>query len=412
MLVRILNYSQKLLDLHGRMRELADGRARPRIATPVVGKGLLAMALNRMGSLNALEQTRQSRFWPGFLGAPLPSADALGRVCDTLDLAPLRRMLHDLYDSVRRNKALRPPPHGLMLAMVDGHEMCASYLRCCPRCLRRTIAGADGLEYTQYYHRFSALSVVGDNSLPPLLLDVEEQQPGEDEVATTLRLLERALRDYPRAFDIISFDALYATGPVFNFVKSHGKEALAVFKHEERNLWQDAQALWPLTEPHTVFFKQGRCEVRELTGLKTWPQCESPVRLVRSDETREVSRQIKQEGRRVHEEEHTTWQWVTTLSAQQASAWGVVSMGHAHWGIENEGFNDLVNRWHIDHVYRHSVNAIMAMWLLTMLACNLFNIFYHRNLKAAVREACSTLHIAQLMRTELYQGLPLRPRAP
>ena len=41
-----------------------------------------------------------------------------------------------------------------------------------------------------------------------LLLDHEPHRPGEGEVATALRLLERVLGAYPRGFDLVLADAL------------------------------------------------------------------------------------------------------------------------------------------------------------------------------------------------------------
>ena len=90
----------------------------------------------------------------------------------------------------------------------------------------------------------------------------------------------------------------------------------------------------------------------------------------------------------------------------------MVHLGHARWTIENEGFNELVTRWHADHVYRHGDNAILVFWLLTLLTHNLFAAFYRRNLKPAVRRACSSLHISRMMSAELYADLSICPRGP
>jgi hypothetical protein len=103
---------------------------------------------------------------------------------------------------------------------------------------------------------------------------------------------------------------------------------------------------------------------------------------------------------------------VTTLTESQAATAAVVELGHARWVIENEGFNELVNRWHADHLYRHHPIAILALWLLLFLAYNLFMAFYHRNLKPALQRAHTTLHIASLLRAELLLGLPPCPSGP
>ena len=63
-------------------------------------------------------------------------------------------------------------------------------------------------------------------------------------VAAALRLLDRVLRAYPRAFDVLLGDALYADSRFFNYALDHGKDALAVLKDERRDLLQEAYALF------------------------------------------------------------------------------------------------------------------------------------------------------------------------
>lgn len=63
-----------------------------------------------------------------------------------------------------------------------------------------------------------------------------------------------------------------------------------------------------------------------------------------------------------------------------------------------------VNQWHADHVYKHDPVAMLAFWLLTMLAMNLFRAFYLRNLKPQRRRQSSTLHIARRLAAEPYRG--------
>jgi IS4 transposase len=94
---------------------------------------------------------------------------------------------------------------------------------------------------------------------------------------------------------------------------------------------------------------------------------------------------------------------VTTLPKAQASTHAILHLGHRRWGIENEGFNELVNQYHADHVYRHEPTAMLVFWLLTQLCLNVFTAFFRRNLKPAARAAMSMLHVARRMLAELYR---------
>jgi hypothetical protein len=162
-------------------------------------------------------------------------------------------------------------------------------------------------------------------------------------------------------------------------------------------------------------------QVWDHEGYTTWPQCAHPVRVVRSIETTTVKRQLaKQKAQREKrmpeqtEPEVTTseWVWVTTLPAAAAPTMAVVEMGHARWSIENDSFNELVNRWDGDHVYKHDPQSILIFWLLLSLSLNLFVAFYQRNLKPAIQKLYDTLAIARQILADLYVTLPIQPGGP
>ena len=385
---------------------IRDTRRRPPIPPSAIVRAMAVMFLSRLGSLNALEQSRPSRFWRRWLETSMPSADTVGRVGNLVQAEDLRSLLHDLYSRLKRMKALAPPGHGLMAAILDGHESHATFRRCCPACLERTIHTREG-DRIQYYHRHVALQLLGRDS--SVILDVEPQKPGEDEVATAIRLLERALPAYPRAFDVIVVDAIYADPRMFNHVLAHGKDIIAVLKANQPGLLEDARGLWEQTVPATSSYDGRSCTCWDIEGFTSWPQVTQPVRIVRSLEKRSVRRQIDRQV----EELSSDWAWVTTLSKPRASTAAVTQLGHGRWTIENQGFNELVNRWYADHVYKHQPNAMMVFWLMAVACLNLFLAFYRRDLKPAARRAASMLQIARMIAAELFAAIPAGPaRAP
>ena len=298
-----------------------------------------------------------------------------------LDGDGLRQVLRHVYFRRKRNKSLPGFFGGWIALVLDSHECCASFLRSCRACLTRTIRTVKG-ERTQYYHRLVAATLLCGGER--MLLDCEMQRPGEDEMACAIRLLERVLTQYPRAFDVVVADGLYLRADFFNFVTRHGKEVIAVLKDETRDLWKDAWGLFDGV-PQTPL-RRGRteCACWDIEGFTSWPGLDAAVRVVRSLERSVVRRQ--QDGRL--EERVSEWVWATSIPQARLSTEGVVRFGHGRWAIENEGgFNDLVNIWHADHVYKHATNAILAFWLLAMVAFNLFHAFLHRNLKPIRRAA-------------------------
>jgi hypothetical protein len=369
-------------------------------------QSVLVLYWARLGSLNALEMVRGASFWKRWLGQALGSADTVGRVHAQLENEGLRRGLQHVYGRLKRNKVLRGVGEW-DIGVLDGHENHASYRRHCSGCLKRTLHTEQG-EKIQFYHRQVTLMLRCEKMR--LLLDVEAQLPGENEVATALRLLERVLQAYPRAFQLLLGDALYAQAPFLNFLISHGKQVLLVLKQERRDLYQDVLGLLPLAAPQKGQYRSRDCLWWDVSDLTSWSKVSLPLRVVRSEETYQVRRQSS----RQRSQEKSEWMWVTTLPAARASTALVVHLGHARWDIENYGFNELVNAWHADHIYKHDPYAIEAFTLLAFLAYNLFHAFLARNIKPSLRRAKTESFWAQLITAQVYTdaGRGLTARSP
>lgn len=83
------------------LRALTDGRQRPQIPLPPAITSLFVMTLARMGSLNALEQTRTSRLWQDVAGGVPPSADTLARIATRLDAGEIRSGENEMGAALR-----------------------------------------------------------------------------------------------------------------------------------------------------------------------------------------------------------------------------------------------------------------------------------------------------------------------
>jgi hypothetical protein len=399
---RLIAYSEKIFRLSADLlTSITDRRPEPRIPTLAVVKASMVLFWARLGSLNALEMSGASRFWKNWLGRSMPSADTMGTVHSKMDADALREALHQVYGCLKRNKAL-PDNRGISLAIVDGHESHASYRRRCPGCLERTIHSEHG-DRIQYYHRQVTLLLVtgapaGRQPLR-LPLDHEPQRPGEDEVAAAMRLLERVLLRYPRAFDLVLADALYAQAPFFNFLLKRHKHALVVLKDERRNLYQDVAGLFASVPPVQGTFRSRDCLWWDFADLVSWPEVKVPVRVIRSLETYSVRRQLDKKD----EPQSSDWVWVTTLPPAQVSVERAVGFGHQRWDIENHGFNELVTGWHADHVMKHNAAAIECFLLVTFLAFIFFHAFLYLNVKPQLREGKSKDFWARVMAAEIYK---------
>ena len=403
---RLIAYSEKVFRFsEAIVAGIVDRRLQPRIPTSLVIKSVAVLFWARMGSLNALELTARSSFFRHWFGQSVCSADSIGRVSALMDAEGLRHGIHHIYDRLKRNKAL-PDHHGIGVAVLDGHESHASYRRQCPGCLERTIHTGN-TDRTQFHHRQVTLLLLpaarpGCEPLR-LVLDHEPQRAGEDEVATALRLLERVIGSYPRAFDLVLADALYATAPFFNFLLAHGKHALTVLKDERRNLLQDVAGLFASVSPLAGSFRNRSCLWWDFPDLLSWPQVNTPVRVIRSLETHSVKRQL--DGK--DDPLISDWIWVTTLPLHSVSTGRAVAFGHQRWDIENHGFNELVNGWHADHIYKHDPNAIECFLLTAFLAFNLFHAFLALNLKPQIHKGRTQVFWSRLMAAEIHAGIDI-----
>jgi hypothetical protein len=376
---------------------VSDNRSLPRIPTSSIVKAVLAVYWTRLGSLNALEMTQAAKFWNGWLGHSLCSADSVGRIVAGLEAATLRQGIHHVYERLKRNKALLGF-QGLGVAVLDGHETSASYRRCCSGCLQRTLSSGQ----LPFYHRNVTLLLLC--AAPPgrpavrLLLDLEPQRAGEAELTTALRLPTRVLAAYPRAFDVLLADAYYGVVPFLNLLLSQRKDALVVLQDERRGPYQDAAGLWTVLPPQLGSYKERRCRWWDIPDLLSWPGVHGALRVVRSEESWTVKPQLTKQAT----SQTTNWVWLTTCSAAQVRTEQIVRLAHLRWDIENHGFNELVNGWHADHVYRHQSQAVECFLLLAFLAYNLFHAFFALNLKPKLRRDRTMAFLTELMAAELH----------
>jgi hypothetical protein len=139
----------------------------------------------------------------------------------------------------------------------------------------------------------------------------------------------------------------------------------------------------------------------DFPDLRSWPQVKTPVRVFRSLETYSVRRQL--DGK--DELKTSDWIWVTTLPVQSVSTERAVGFGHQRWDIENHGFNELVNGWHADHIFKHDPSAIECFLLIAFMAFNIFHAFFVRNLKPQIRKGRTQIFRSRFMAAEIYAAI-------
>ncbi|MCG2788746.1 MAG: transposase [Actinomycetia bacterium] len=336
----------------------------------------MSMLFSNLGSLNKFNQSRDFSY-AGNIAVRVPSASTVARAADTIDLDCLREILKSIYLKAKRSKMIEPF-EGRYVGIVDGHENCSSDIHKCNCCSVRNVSKIEGVVKLNYYHKYTAFILAGQKFA--FLLDIEPIYPLEGELTSALRLIDRVCINYPKAFEAVAADGLYLNGATFKLLESHHKYTIAVLKDETRELYGEAMSLSSITAP--VVYEDGAVTYRawehKISGL--WDSYDKPVRVVRSEETKIVRHHCQELGKWDVQEERAEWMWVTNLPSVVGLK-NIISACHSRWQIENKCFNEIVNTWNADHVYRHSQNAITCFILFLFIALNIFNIFFARNIK-------------------------------
>lgn len=376
MFKKLIRYSDKIFDLFTIIATITDRRLRPQISTIKIITAVIIMYFTNQGSLHGLSQEISYKRLRGFL----PSVSTIARSADSINLEGLRGVAIGIYGKARSKKMLKPC-QGMWVGVLDGHEQTTSSYCKCKYCKSRTTTRKDGIKDIQYYHQFVAFILAGPEV--SFILDIEPILPKEGELSAAYRLIERVCKNYPKAFSIVVGDGLYLKETVFNLLKSHHKYAVAVLKEERRQLFEEANRLSLLSEPRV--YMQGRTYYRvwdhSISGC--WDGYGKDVRVIVSQEATPVRTHSK-DGESFEENlNRANWMWATNLprSEDPGGLKNTVSICHSRWQIENGCFNETVNTWKADHVYRHTENAITVFLLLLFICVNIFNIFSIRNIK-------------------------------
>ena len=378
MIRRFLNYIRKVYHFDRLSQQAGDGRSEPEIASQALWQSLAVLFALRLGSGNALEQLirdpSKRAAWKHRLGDGPPSADCVSYYTERLSVASLRQALKSVYQNLQRNHHLaRTRLGGWSVLVLDAHELFASYQVHCEACCQRRIHTKRG-DRIQYYHpvvvayRFTARRVV--------VLDVELQQAGEDEVATALRLLERIQQQYPKAYDVLCGDAQYLDPRILAFLRAHRKHLVATLKEDHPALLAEVRALCELVSPSLHQQGKRHCLWWDLPLVTSGTTAQQGLRVVRSLET------YPQQGQLCTSE----WVWATTFSSSEASTEQTWNFGHHRWDIENRVYNYLVTYYGFDHNFHHHPNAILVFVLMACLIYMLVSLFYHLNCKAPLRD--------------------------
>jgi hypothetical protein len=214
---RLEAYLDKVFGFSDLVRAMPEGRHCPQHPWPKVFDAVFLGAAMQMPSLLQIEAECRRGALARRIG-PL-SDDTIGYALQRQSPEPVFALGCEVAGRLKRNGVLRSNwSRGLVVAAVDGIEICSSFARCCDACMQREVQHKVRGELRtdiQYYHRIVAVVVV--STAVPIPLGVRFQKDGEAEVPCALALLRDLVDRLGRRFlDLVVGDALYLQAP---FVK-------------------------------------------------------------------------------------------------------------------------------------------------------------------------------------------------
>ncbi len=406
-------YLDKVFGFSELVAALPEGRSYPQHSCQKVFQAVFLGAALQWPSLHQIEAECRHGALAKRIG-PL-SEDTLRYALERQDPEPVFALGCELARRLKRNGVLRSDwSRGLLVAAIDGIEICSSLTRCCDACLVREIqhkVEGQMRPAQQYYHRLVAVTVV---STPfPIPLGLRCQKDGEAEVPCALALLQDLVRRLGRRFlDVVVADALYLQAPFVKEVEGLGLDWVLSLKENQPDLLRESERLSggpPIDMP-----------VPSQEPLRLWhvPQVDWPVadrlvrvvKTVRVQTTQRVTVQETEQGRKKKKQPtavESTNYYATNLELGAIPPFFIHQIGRSRWRIDTEVFQTLSTDSHLKHPAVHQTVALVLLTMIRLLAYTLTMVFYHRQVRSHARRPCGTFR--DLAKQLAYWFLTLAP---
>jgi len=390
-------YLDKVFDFSAKVGALPDGRQSPRHNGKKIFDAVFLGAACQFPALHRIETECQKGALSKRIG-PL-SEDAIGYALERQDPGAIFALGCDLARQLKRNGILRSDwSRGLVVAAVDGIEICSSFARFCDHCMERKIKRmVDGelREDIQYYHRICAVTIV--SSAFPIPLGIRFQKNGETEVACTLSLLQDLLNRVGRRFlDLLVADALYLQAPFVRAVEGLGLDWVINLKDNQPELLGEAQRVTAGPGQHRQAQAQDELQLWHAPEVY-WPVADRSVRVVKTVRTQRKNRirvGLDDAGRKRPQKEMVVEQstnfYASNLELGAIPPAFVHQLGRSRWVIDTEMFQTITTDGHLKKpsVHQGRGQALIVLTMIRVLAFTLTLVFFHRQVRSHFRN-CS-----------------------
>lgn len=389
-------YLDKVFGFSALVNALPEGRQFPQHPWKKVFDAVFLGAAMQIPSLLQMEAECHDGSLAQRIG-PI-SDDTIGYALQRQSPEPVFALSCEIAHRLKRNGVLHSDwSRGLVVAAVDGIEICSSFARCCDACMEREVQHKVNGEIRtdiQYYHRIVVVALVSTGF--PVPLGIRFQKNGESEVACALALLQDLVRQLGRRFlDVLLGDALYLQAPFVKAVEGLGLVWAFTLKENQPELLREAE----------------RCTQGSPAGVHTEPDCEIQywhlpevdwpvadrlvrvVKTVRIENRRRVTVSQKDNQRtksKTAVTQPSTNFYATNFELGSVSPLFIHQFSRSRWRIDTEVFQTITTDCHLKHPAVHQTTALVVLTMIRFLAYTLSLVFYHRQVCSHARRKCET----------------------
>jgi hypothetical protein len=378
-------------DFKGLFSEVTDRRSPKKITYPLPALAFAGMVMflchlgaRRQIKLQLHTLPSAATFEALFGVNAIPHGDTLNDAFKQCDPEDFQRVVCRLDQILIRKKVLyfsRVLDKYFVVA-VDGTGTVTYSERHCPHCLTQTQN-----DKTIYYHKVLEAKLVGPNGFAFSLMSEFIENPGEKpkkqdcELKAFYRLAPRLKAAFPRLPILLTLDALYACGPVFQICTNHDWKFMIVLTDKDLpSVNQEFQALSALQPTNRVSCCSGN--KRETKQEFRWADQILYTDSEKRDHTLHAIECIETKPGKQGQSTSSTWRWVTNLRLSQANVIALANdAGRRRWKIENQGFNaQKTGGYRLEHAYTTDPNAAKIFYYLLQIAHTVSQLLYNGSL--------------------------------
>ena len=409
-------YLDKVFDWKQLTAAQTEGRQYPVYPWPDVFDAVFLGSACQFGPLHRIETECRRGALHKRIG--VLSEDMLGYAMQRQNPAEIFDLGCQVAKQLTRNGVLKSDwARGRVVAAVDGIEICSSYCRCCDACMSREVerkVGGQLQKCTQYYHRISAVTVVGTPF--PIFLGIRFQQDGETEVACSLALLKDLTEKLGRRFiDILVADALYLQAPFVQEVESLGLDWVINLKdnqpsllaeagrltagpprhHEttssqDLQLWHVPEVDWPVADRAVQIVKTFRVQNAKCVTVEERPVEDPRIEEPKAEKTKGGnSKRKKPKCKRVKTKKPdpivSTNFYASNVELGAIPPYFIHQLGRSRWMIDAQAFQTITTDCHLKRPSAHQDCALIVLTMIRVVAYTLTMVFYYRQIRSHSR---------------------------